>query len=226
MTRKEAVEILKSIGDGSDDYNPTDQERRFTEAYNMAVRALEQQPNWITNDKGEKIAFDNVPIEKVNYLLEIFESEESQRIPSDVSDIMAIDRKAMAEIQETLKQKELLEKIKNQPLTVIPKEQPCEDAVSREEIMKQYEGSEFEHCNFVSKNSLLDFIEKLPPVTTIRPKGEWIEQEKGMKVTTYKCSRCGRLVSNDTGYDVTKDYPFCHCGADMREVKDIGKDKD
>ena len=41
------------------------------------------------------------------------------------------------------------------------------------------------------------------------------EQEKGLKITSYKCSKCGRVVMDDTGYDVSKDYPYCHCGAKM-----------
>lgn len=50
-----------------------------------------------------------------------------------------------------------------------------------------------------------------------RKKGKWIMKYKGSAVTSYKCSECGRTVRDDTGYDVSKDYPFCHCGADMRE---------
>lgn len=49
-----------------------------------------------------------------------------------------------------------------------------------------------------------------------RSQGEWIETQRGIHVTDYKCSCCGRTVRDDTGYDVSKDYPFCHCGADMR----------
>lgn len=53
-----------------------------------------------------------------------------------------------------------------------------------------------------------------------KPKGRWILQEKGLIVTAYKCSACGRIVRDDSGYDVSKDYPFCHCGADMRGKQD------
>lgn len=48
------------------------------------------------------------------------------------------------------------------------------------------------------------------------PRGEWIETQRGIHVTDYKCSCCGRTVRDDTGYNVANDYPFCHCGADMR----------
>lgn len=53
-----------------------------------------------------------------------------------------------------------------------------------------------------------------------RPQGEWIETQRGIHVTDYKCSCCGRTVRDNTGYDVASDYPFCHCGANMR-----GEDK-
>lgn len=53
-----------------------------------------------------------------------------------------------------------------------------------------------------------------------RKKGRWIVIVKGCKLTSYKCSECGRYIADDTGYDVKKDYPFCHCGADMREDTD------
>ena len=48
-------------------------------------------------------------------------------------------------------------------------------------------------------------------------KGKWHVFSKGLKLTIYECSECGRIVKDDTGYDVSKDYPFCHCGADMTE---------
>ena len=48
--------------------------------------------------------------------------------------------------------------------------------------------------------------------------GRWIEQEKGIHLTKYRCSECGRVVWDDVGYDVCRDYPYCHCGARMEEV--------
>lgn len=47
----------------------------------------------------------------------------------------------------------------------------------------------------------------------IREQGEWLKCEVGL----FKCSICGRhictSISNDSPYI---DYPFCHCGAEMR----------
>jgi hypothetical protein len=60
-------------------------------------------------------------------------------------------------------------------------------------------------------------VKALPSAQHERKKGRWIVIVKGCKLTSYKCSECGRYIADDTGYDVKKDYPFCHCGADMRE---------
>lgn len=46
-----------------------------------------------------------------------------------------------------------------------------------------------------------------------RQTGEWVNDGVGQ----FKCSLCGRAIctsiSNDKPYE---DFPFCHCGADMR----------
>lgn len=59
-----------------------------------------------------------------------------------------------------------------------------------------------------------------------RPQGEWkiyMSGHQGEKTTsiTYKCSCCGRrivYVASDykSKEEFLSDYPFCHCGADMR----------
>ena len=47
-----------------------------------------------------------------------------------------------------------------------------------------------------------------------RKKGKWIEFPNHM---AYKYSECGRIIqTTDGGRNVSKHYPFCHCGADMR----------
>lgn len=47
--------------------------------------------------------------------------------------------------------------------------------------------------------------------------GKWMAQERGIHTTKYRCSECGRVVWDDTGYDVCIDYPYCNCGARMAE---------
>ena len=59
-------------------------------------------------------------------------------------------------------------------------------------------------------------IEKLPAAQPERKKGEWIEIS--LISHSYKCSECGRLLVNitDGKNNVARNYPYCHCGADMR----------
>ena len=91
----------------------------------------------------------------------------------------------------------------------------CEDCISRQAAI--------DACIRVQEHHAYDEIEEikaLPPAKPERKTGKWIMKYKGSAVTSYKCSECGRIVRDDTGYDVSKDYPFCHCGADMREGQD------
>ena len=62
----------------------------------------------------------------------------------------------------------------------------------------------------------IDAIKKLPSAQPERQRGEWIEISSINH--TYKCSECGRLLVNitDGKNNVSKHYPYCHCGADMR----------
>lgn len=64
---------------------------------------------------------------------------------------------------------------------------------------------------------LIDKIERAPTIKPERKKGEWIELTNTNH--TYVCSVCGRMLVNITDGKnmVTKNYPFCHCGADMRK---------
>lgn len=57
---------------------------------------------------------------------------------------------------------------------------------------------------------------ELPSAQPERIKGHWIEIASSNH--TYKCSVCGRLLVNitDGKNNVAKNYPYCHCGADMR----------
>ena len=61
-----------------------------------------------------------------------------------------------------------------------------------------------------------EIIKALPTIQPERQKGEWIEISSINH--TYKCSECGRLLVNitDGRNNVSKHYPYCHCGADMK----------
>ena len=56
-----------------------------------------------------------------------------------------------------------------------------------------------------------------------RPQGEWVKVKEyrmcidmsGDIATLYKCSKCGRTITILPSK--LANYPFCHCGADMRK---------
>ena len=51
-----------------------------------------------------------------------------------------------------------------------------------------------------------------------KPKqGEWIKEPNGKTTDIYRCSVCKRSIMLCKGADLTN-YPFCHCGADMRNT--------
>lgn len=63
-------------------------------------------------------------------------------------------------------------------------------------------------------------VEEQPTIEPERKAGRWIEMSSTNH--TYKCSVCGRLLANitDGKNNVAKNYPYCHCGADMRGEQD------
>lgn len=103
----------------------------------------------------------------------------------------------------------------------ILKSEPCEDAISIEEAIHCLEQlvTDMPQLKLYAQK-VADAMRDLHPVYPKPKTGRWITVNKGLKVTSYKCSECGRTVGDDTGYDVTKDYPYCHCGAKMEEVEE------
>lgn len=52
-----------------------------------------------------------------------------------------------------------------------------------------------------------------------RPKGEWLPKGRWRidpQCIEYTCSICGRRIMIEERLNVIEQYPFCHCGADMR----------
>lgn len=58
-------------------------------------------------------------------------------------------------------------------------------------------------------------IEGMPTID--RPRGHWIRQDKSR--TEFFCSECGRMIDTKP-FTRTDNFPFCHCGADMRGDKE------
>ena len=102
-----------------------------------------------------------------------------------------------------------------------------------EDLIKRKDAMDAINCNIVitgkrnaeevasTIGTFVDRIKALPSAETKRVKGRWIEIPSYMN-HTYKCSECGRLLVNvtDGKNNVSKHYPYCHCGADMRGGSD------
>ena len=104
---------------------------------------------------------------------------------------------------------------------------PTNDIISRQEAIDALRTHErkashkwFDNQLDIEWNNAIDIccydIEDLPSAQPERIKGHWVEIASSNH--TYKCSVCGRLLVNitDGKNNVAKNYPYCHCGADMR----------
>ena len=112
-------------------------------------------------------------------------------------------------------------------------QQPCEDCISREELINELKLGYFNKDLQEAKNdpcvidAMIDWAirtaKRLPSVTPSRPKGKWIHWTDDYKdYVTCSCCEYGEegevLLSDKT--------PFCPiCGADMRE-SEVHADED
>jgi DNA-directed RNA polymerase subunit RPC12/RpoP len=63
------------------------------------------------------------------------------------------------------------------------------------------------------RRTFYEVIERQPTIEPERKTGKWIQFPNHM---AYKCSECGRVIQTTDGQrNVSKHYPFCHCGAKM-----------
>ena len=61
------------------------------------------------------------------------------------------------------------------------------------------------------------------PIEDVRPvvRGKWQRITQGRIGEIYRCSKCGRTIEEQGSESLIPiRYPFCHCGADMREVEE------
>lgn len=68
-------------------------------------------------------------------------------------------------------------------------------------------------CN---DNYAMGYQDGVKKVLSERPTGKWLENKgKDLRDCFYTCSQCGRTINVICG-ETLSDFPFCHCGADMR----------
>ncbi len=100
------------------------------------------------------------------------------------------------------------------------KPQPCEDCISRAYIGPIIE--ELENICVNGDEHVLDLladIKNAPSATPQQKMGNWIESKGYDDIDHfYVCSECGRYINLNHGSKLS-DYPYCHCGAKMEEVK-------
>ena len=86
--------------------------------------------------------------------------------------------------------------------------------------MNWYDEDGYESDDDYKRECITELINGVPSAQPERIKGHWVEIASSNH--TYKCSVCGRLLVNitDGKNNVAKNYPYCHCGADMRGEQD------
>lgn len=77
---------------------------------------------------------------------------------------------------------------------------------------------------FKYNSGLLSAIQVVMDAPTIKPErktGKWIKVTQGIEPEKYMCSFCHRIIET-YGIEalVPIRYPYCHCGAKMRNEKD------
>ena len=96
------------------------------------------------------------------------------------------------------------------------KQEPCDDAISREAVLNAIEHEDKWLLDAKGHNGLTEIafsglkarVDALPSVT--QKSGKWIAHSDGIWIEYYECSECGRA------HTIHSDY--CpNCGADMRD---------
>ena len=88
-------------------------------------------------------------------------------------------------------------------------------------VKPKYTEEEIDKIQAVEQ-AYVDKMVELAVEETERPKGKWILNDiqcvQAVGYLTYYCSECGREISSKYHGKISllKEYPYCHCGADMR----------
>ena len=99
--------------------------------------------------------------------------------------------------------------------------------MTNEEAIKRLKEVQAEfNENWVDYGGINEAFKKAYQALAKRSQGEWIKVKEermsvdmsGEIVTQYKCSKCGRVIATFPS-KLADYYPFCHCGADMRDAE-------
>ena len=101
-------------------------------------------------------------------------------------------------------------------------QEPCEDAISREDALMALTG-EWTELTDEMIHHFIKRIKKLQPVTPQLKTGhwEWVQYDSNPNIGNWHCSECGRIVFllRSQKSDGSPLYDYCPwCGAKMQEV--------
>lgn len=107
--------------------------------------------------------------------------------------------------------------LKSIPMAINALEQePCEDAISRQEVLNIQRIVYKEYCRTDNEKALMEEIARLThevPTVTPNPKiGHWIKESPFM---LSECSECGNKAFGYHGFDETRTDYCPNCGAKM-----------
>ena len=103
-------------------------------------------------------------------------------------------------------------------------QQPSDDCVSRQAVIDTVDNTIAKYIpTFIGPYEKIPLelaraIKNVSPVTPTRKKGKLIKVTETDFGIGYQCSECGRFILTES-IDERKleDFPYCHCGTDMRE---------
>lgn len=88
------------------------------------------------------------------------------------------------------------------------------DSLETHEQLESFGNGNYEYVEIVYK----DDIDDAPTIELEQKKGKWVRITQGAMPEQYICPFCHRTVKS---YNVEEllsiRYPYCHCGADMRD---------
>jgi hypothetical protein len=99
------------------------------------------------------------------------------------------------------------------------------DLISREALKEAlhnfFDGKVIDEPTYILRD-VFCCIDNATAVEPTRPQGKWIMQRHDLDGCFYTCSICGRMIrvplfiDDPEDNETLADYPFCHCGAEMK----------
>ena len=217
MTKEEAIKIIEEAFETwKSEFGEGDWEKE-DEALSMAISALEKEN--IYDDKEHYVTISKALYDKLNV----------DACNDTISREAVINAIYKMELSNWVK--EDIEKMIQQLPSVQPKPIECEDAISREWLMRKAT-ERFYTTNYF--NHISAMIEEAPPVEPSRRKGHWIDNRHKQGVTCsecdayrkyfgffeFYCPNCDTRMSDEPC--IEKEMP-CVTGEEMQKCKDIVK---